>query len=234
MIDLGLFLSKNQSMIIAPAGYGKTHTIAECVNLCLSSKTCLILTHTHAGIASLKEKLHSVQTENNKYELATICGFSLRMAQSYHLNREDFPNMENAPNEYYRFAIESTIKLLKAKPIYTALKIKYSHIIIDEYQDCSILQHQLIKALSMYIPTHILGDPLQSIFKFDGACVDMNNIMQMENFINNKQILETPWRWKKHNSDELGNDLKAIRQRIENNETINIDAYKHIGKASLL
>ena len=44
MINLGSFLSENQSMIIAPAGYGKTHTIAECVNLDLSSKICLILT----------------------------------------------------------------------------------------------------------------------------------------------------------------------------------------------
>lgn len=228
MINLGSFLSENQSMIIAPAGYGKTHTIAECVNLDLSSKICLILTHTHAGIASLKEKLQSIKTRNNKYELATICGFSLHMAQSYHLKKEDFPNIEEAPNEYYRFAIESTIKLLKAKPIHTALKIKYSHIIIDEYQDCSILQHQLIKALSMYIPTHILGDPLQSIFKFDGECVDMNSIAQMGRFIDNKQILEIPWRWKKHNSDGLGEDLKAIRQKIENKENINIDIYKNI------
>lgn len=31
----------------------------------------------------------------------------------------------------------------------------------------------------MYIPTHILGDPLQSIFKFDGECVDMNSTAQM-------------------------------------------------------
>lgn len=81
MINLGSFLSENQSMIIAPAGYGKTHTIAECVNLDLSSKICLILTHTHAGIASLKEKLQSIKTRNNKYELATIYGFSLHMAQ---------------------------------------------------------------------------------------------------------------------------------------------------------
>lgn len=61
MTDLNLFLSQCQSMIVAPAGYGKTHSIAECINICSGQKTCLILTHTHAGIASLKEKLQSIQ-----------------------------------------------------------------------------------------------------------------------------------------------------------------------------
>ena len=66
MINLGSFLSENQSMIIAPAGYGKTHTIAECVNLDLSSKICLILTHTHAGIASTTKKNNVKRKYNDK------------------------------------------------------------------------------------------------------------------------------------------------------------------------
>lgn len=92
------------------------------------------------------------------------------------------------------------------------MQLKYSHVIVDEYQDCSILQHKFIKVLSQYIPTHILGDPLQSIFKFDGACADLNNIEQMEGFFNNKQTLETPWRWKKNKCEGLGNDLKIFEK----------------------
>lgn len=228
MTDLNLFLSQCQSMIVAPAGYGKTHSIAECINICSGQKTCLILTHTHAGIASLKEKLQFIQSSNSNYELATICGFTLNIAQAYHQDRKDFPDIENSPNDYYRFAIETSIRILKAKPIYSTLQLKYSHVIVDEYQDCSILQHKFIKVLSQYIPTHILGDPLQSIFKFDGACADLNNIEQMEGFFNNKQTLETPWRWKKNKCEGLGNDLKNIREKLENNKIINIDEYKNI------
>lgn len=33
MANLEEFLSKDKSMIIAPAGYGKTHTIMECLHL---------------------------------------------------------------------------------------------------------------------------------------------------------------------------------------------------------
>ena len=43
-------------MVIAPAGFGKTYTIAECVASYRGEKQVLVLTHTHAGIASLKEK----------------------------------------------------------------------------------------------------------------------------------------------------------------------------------
>lgn len=39
-------------MLIAPAGYGKTYTIAECV--AMGDGKSLILTHTNAGVAALK------------------------------------------------------------------------------------------------------------------------------------------------------------------------------------
>jgi hypothetical protein len=42
---------------------------------------------------------------------------------------------------------------------------------VDEYQDCSLDQHELICLLSEILPCRILGDPLQGIFSFtNGAC----------------------------------------------------------------
>ena len=58
MIDYKEFVSKEKSLLIAPAGYGKTHTIAECLKYI--DGTQLILTHTHAGVASLKEKIKKI------------------------------------------------------------------------------------------------------------------------------------------------------------------------------
>ena len=55
MFDINEFVSKPKSLLIAPAGYGKTHTIAECLKYTAGSQ--LVLTHTHAGGASLTEKL---------------------------------------------------------------------------------------------------------------------------------------------------------------------------------
>lgn len=50
------FLSDPKGLLIAPAGHGKTYNIAQMVNSVEADKPQLILTHTHAGIASLKKK----------------------------------------------------------------------------------------------------------------------------------------------------------------------------------
>lgn len=57
MVDVAEFLQKNKSMIIAPAGFGKTHTIINCLAQYQETKKILILTHTHAGVASIREKI---------------------------------------------------------------------------------------------------------------------------------------------------------------------------------
>ena len=54
-MDHRLFLSKKKSLLEAPAGYGKTTSIVKCLEFCEGKQ--LILTHTHAGVASLKKKM---------------------------------------------------------------------------------------------------------------------------------------------------------------------------------
>lgn len=55
------FLSEKNSLLIAPAGYGKTTFLAEALEyLCPIVPTpILVLTHTHAGVASIKKKVRS-------------------------------------------------------------------------------------------------------------------------------------------------------------------------------
>jgi DNA helicase-2/ATP-dependent DNA helicase PcrA len=48
-------------------------------------------------------------------------------------------------------------------------KCKYSHIFIDEYQDCDIYQNEIFKKIiNMEIIGNAVGDPEQSIFRFAG------------------------------------------------------------------
>ena len=49
------FLSFPKSLLISPAGYGKTYTIVQCVKE--ADGKSLILTHTHARISVLKKAL---------------------------------------------------------------------------------------------------------------------------------------------------------------------------------
>lgn len=53
------FLAAKKGLLIAPAGHGKTHTIGNCVKMCPDNTVQLILTHTHAGINSLRSNFKS-------------------------------------------------------------------------------------------------------------------------------------------------------------------------------
>ena len=88
-MDIDTFLSANKSMVIAPAGFGKTYTIAECIASYRGEKRVLVLTHTHAGIASLKEKFRLKNIPSSTYQLETICGFALNLVKAYHLNKDE-------------------------------------------------------------------------------------------------------------------------------------------------
>ncbi len=66
-MDYKAFISGNKTALISPAGYGKTHSIAEC--LYVADGKQLVLTHTHAGVSSLKEKIKSRGIESSKYAL---------------------------------------------------------------------------------------------------------------------------------------------------------------------
>lgn len=225
MANIEDFLSKDKSMIIAPAGYGKTHTIMECLQICNESKKVLILTHTHAGIASLKEKMQKGGVSSEKYSMETISSFALQYTEAFHINKLDSPKPEDG-SEYFNFAIITATKLLDAKPLKTVIKSSFSRLIIDEYQDCTVLQHKMILALSKILPTHILGDPLQGIFEFrNNPIVDMDSDDEMQGLNQNIQALSTPWRWNQYGEINLGRSLTQIRELLLNRNPINLNSF---------
>ena len=54
-MDYQTFVDGDKTLLVAPAGHGKTYTIVE--SLKYTTGRQLILTHTHAGVASIKEKI---------------------------------------------------------------------------------------------------------------------------------------------------------------------------------
>lgn len=224
-MDIAAFLSANKSMVIAPAGYGKTHTIADCISLYTGKKKILVLTHTHAGVAALRDKFVQKDLSSASYHLETICSFALNLTKVYHLNKDEIPS---DPNSLFHFAIEHGVNILKAKPIKKCLSIKYDHLIVDEYQDCTINQHQMIMALADIMKTHILGDPLQGIFGFRGEPIVDFSDASFAPFRDNCQSLETPWRWNNAGEVSLGQDLSSIRSRLLSSTAINLNDYHNI------
>lgn len=226
-MDIEAFLSANKSIIIAPAGYGKTYTIAEAISSYKGDKKVLVLTHTHAGIASLREKFEQKGLAPSTYHLDTICSFALDLTKTYHVNKNDIPKESDA-NALFDYAVEHATIILKANPIKHLLSIKFEHLIVDEYQDCSLAQHQMVLELAKTLKTHLLGDPLQGIFGFRGQQIVDFNDDSFSPFLQNCQLLETPWRWKNAGRDELGQDLARIREKLLAREDIDLQEYHSI------
>lgn len=223
-MDHKAFVSSPKSMLIAPAGYGKTHAITE--SLMHTDGKQLILTHTHAGIASIKEKINKAKIPVVQFHIETITSYAQKYVQAYYTGN-DMPSQDDSDN-YYSFIISKARDIVKMSIIQRSISLTYTGLFIDEYQDCTLMQHEFISKLSNVLPTHILGDPLQGIFSFNGApMVDLENSNQMGDYRLNQYTLDEPWRWKEKN-EQLGECLKDIRSKIENHQNIDLSTYPAI------
>jgi superfamily I DNA/RNA helicase len=212
-MDYKAFVNRQKTLIVAPAGYGKTHTIAECLKHTTGKQ--LILTHTHAGVASIKEKIKKENVPPASYRVDTISSFSQRYVEAFY-TKGDKPEQDS--KDYHRFIAQNAQGIFQSKIVAAVVRQTYSGLFVDEYQDCSKLQHQMISCLSRIIPTRILGDPLQGIFDFNGDAVDFDkDLVEFEKF----PELETPHRWhQKGNNQRLGDIIKGFRELLQNGHPI--------------
>lgn len=220
--DVKAFATERDNVLIAPAGFGKTHTISECLKYTEGKQ--LILTHTQAGVASIKDKLQKCLVSKDKYSVETISSFAKRYVLS-------FSNASTLPDEtdkkFYPYFIENATKLLSLKLVQDIVKLSYTGLFVDEYQDCTIEQHNLVLVLAEILPTHILGDPLQGIFGFAGPLVNLNDATQMGRF-NTIHQLKTPHRWIIGGNKQLGVELLQIREKLLSNLEIDLTLYPSI------
>lgn len=217
------FLSQEKSLLIAPAGYGKTYTIVQCVNK--ANGKSLILTHTHAGVAALKNALKEQQIDKKHYEIETITSYAQKYVKAY--CEETLPDITD--DNYWIFILEKAESIFKNTHIKDVIKQTYSHLFVDEYQDCTISQHKVILAVSESIPTHILGDPLQGIMDFNKKTDPLVNFYNddLKDFIKTPE-LTIPYRWQKEGNNSflskyLVNIRKKLIDNLENNAKNEID-----------
>lgn len=213
-IDWKPYIDCNRGLLIAPAGHGKTTAIADCILQCPDNTCQLVLTHTHAGITSLREKFKSKKISSAKYHLDTITGFAQRYVLAYK-DELQLPSVED--NTYFLEVVRICIDLMNTPLIQKIINISYDGIFVDEYQDCTIDQHKMILSLAKNLPLHILGDHLQGIFSFEKTpLVDFEIDLKDFKLFN---CLEQPWRWYNTNV-ELGNEILSIRKRLESHKSI--------------
>lgn len=219
------FLNNDKSLLIAPAGYGKTYTIVQCIKKSEGNGKSLILTHTHAGVAALKNALKEQQIDKKHYEIETITSYAQKYVKAY--CAEILPEMTD--KNYWIFILEKAEKIFNNIHIKDVIKKTYSQLFVDEYQDCTLSQHKVILAISKNIPTHILGDPLQGIIDFNKKIDPLVSFYNedLKDFARTTE-LSIPHRWQKEgNNSTLGEYLVNIREKlidnIENNAKNEID-----------
>lgn len=218
-MDWTSYLNCHRGLLIAPAGHGKTTAIADCLLQCPEHSCQLVLTHTHAGIASLRTKFKDKNVPAHKYQLDTISGLAQRYVLSF-LGTAGLPLPES--KEYFPTIVERCIKLLDSCVIQQIIQSTYDGVFVDEYQDCTVDQHEMVKVLAKNLPLHILGDPLQGIFFFEKKSL-VNFDKDFDEF-KVFDLLKYPWRWNKTNP-ALGNLILAMRQCLVQNRAINLSNY---------
>src|SRR5687768_9665349 len=145
MTDAPMLLSANRAFVIAPAGCGKTELITQSVHHD-SGHRSLVLTHTYAGVDSLRKRLKAIGAKASSYEVDTIAGWSLRLAVS-------FPSTsgiitERPLNEQWNDVYRAASRILLIRAIRTVVRASFDSVYVDEYQDCSPLQHDIVLKLA--------------------------------------------------------------------------------------
>jgi len=209
---------QKKGYVIAPAGYGKTHLIAMAISV--ATQRQLVLTHTYAGVSSLKKKMQALAVPSSLYQIETIASWALRMCLSFPSTSKwsiEYPDGKEWDKLYSACAT-----LLERPFIKKLLENSYSGFYVDEYQDCSIQQHMLVEGIAEFLPCRLLGDPLQAIFDFANKPVEWENHIYPH--YERLGELTTPWRWHLAEAPELGEWLDRIGAKLRANEQFTIQA----------
>ena len=214
MLEAADLCAIGNAAIVAPAGHGKTELIA---NVAALGQRTLILTHTHAGVHAIRARLKRLGISSRSVSVDTIAGWSMKYAHA-------FPGVAQPPvgmpqgaewDQLYRGARNA----LNVSAIRDVVTSSYDRILLDEYQDCHGLQHDLAVRLSSIVPTLIFGDPMLGIFEFAGANLRWDGEIHEQFPLAGS--LEIPHRWAGKNP-ELGQWIAETREKLLRGESIDL------------
>lgn len=213
-----LAASLKSGSVVAAAGCGKTEQIARATQIAEGRR--LILTHTHAGVDALRGRLKKYKVPSEKFRIDTIAGWCLRYTASFPKRSALSCDTPETDKEWIA-VYEATARLIQSGAVKGVLASSYAGVFVDEYQDCSGLQHQVIKAIAAYLPVCIFGDPLQAIFDFKGQKPVDWDVDVFPVFGKAKEMI-TPWRWVGAGNAELAHWLAGVRLSLEHGDHIDL------------
>ncbi|MGX6570579.1 UvrD-helicase domain-containing protein (plasmid) [Cupriavidus necator H16] len=205
----------------APAGCGKTQMLTNALMRHGQSKPILLLTHTNAGVAALRKRLEHARVDPSRYRLGTVDGWAMKLVATFPARAGIDPALLAALRPDYNAIREAAARLLAGGHVGDVLASSYARLWVDEYQDCSVRQHAIIQAASAFLPTCVVGDPLQAIFGFGGDPLASWQDDVCRHFPR-LFTLDRPWRWINAGAEVLGQWLLQARQVLLNRQPINL------------
>lgn len=220
-----LLADAHRIAVVAPAGCGKTESIARAVKLSTKGRQ-LILTHTHAGVRSLRNRLKKLGVPGTAYHVDTIDGWAYDTVRAYpqssgmgrdKLLAPDFADLSKAASNLTEHSFFKRV-----------VAATYSGLYVDEYQDCTLSRHNLIVRLAEILPTRILGDPLQGIFGFGSRETLIDWESDVTSYFKVGPEMTTPYRW--NNAPDLAVWLTQARHAIQSGQSLKVpDRYFKLG-----
>ena len=213
MRDIDL-LGVERGSVTAPAGCGKTQSIADALSRHTGTKPVLVLTHTNAGVMALKNRLDRARVPITAYRLSTLDGWAMRLVATFPGRSGLDPRhlKLRAPARDYPAIRLAAMTMLHDGHLDDVLAASYARLLVDEYQDCTEIQHVLVALASSVLPTCVLGDPLQAIFGFAGKLANWE--IDVRDHFPHAAELSTPWRWINADERAFGEWLLAIRGHL--------------------
>lgn len=211
-------LDSSGGLIVAPAGCGKTHLITQTLNVSMQ-KPYLVLTHTTAGVAALKQRLKRLGVPKRNYVVATIDGWARRIAIMFPSSCNVVATPET-PGLFYPELRAKVNRYINPGNLSEIIQASYTRLLVDEYQDCNADQHALICSLSDFLPTIVFGDPMQCIFNFGGPMPYWEDEVQTKFPVISE--LNKPWRWINSGAPNLGEWILNSRDLLLKGDSVDL------------
>ena len=101
----------------------------------------------------------------------------------------------------------------------SSVRESFGGVFVDEYQDCTSVQHEIALALGELLPIRIFGDPLQGIFGFTEDQIVWSR--DVDPTFAQLDVKERPWRWSETNPG-LGDWLLELRSALLDGRPIDL------------